>query len=185
VPTPQPLEDAPMWRKVLSGLLGGLAAIGPMVLCGAGEVFAPTHFNAGGLGGWLMHVAGAAVLGGIVLVAFGALFLAAKALRPSTWLATAAIFVAIYSPVAGWMLFDAANVALDTAPPVTHRVRFVRFEKSSKGASKTTVSSWNDTGTETIATYTGENERQAGRPMKVVVGKGALGREYVLSLTAL
>ena len=74
---------------------------------------------------------------------------------------------------------------LDRSPPATHTVRFVRFSEPRKGPREVTVTSWHGDGTEEFEDYVLERDRQPGRPFRLVVHRGALGREYVTDLTAL
>lgn len=180
------VQDRSIGRSIVAGTLSAIAGLGPLVILSSFVADTPNHHNIGGFSGWLRHVIGATLVGGLVILVFGSLVLAARAIAPSfKWVWAAGSFVLIYGAAVGWRTFDAANVLLDDTPREIHIVRFVGFRQPSKGPSLTTVSSWNDAGTEEIPFYTREAEQQPGRPMRLVLGHGALGRAYVLSLDAL
>jgi hypothetical protein len=178
----QPDPDAPFARRAAAAVLGVTAGAAPLVAALLLEAATPTHYNASR--GFWIHVIGALAFAIAIWLVVGALLLLARSFYASPALLTAAMFAVLYGVVAGWRVFDAVNVLLD-GPPVPSTVRFVSFQAHRKGPPTTRVSSWHGSGVEDIDTYTREDERGPERPMRVVVGRGALGREYVVSLTAL
>lgn len=170
-------------RKGIAIVLATLGGLGPILLTFARELV-PSHCNVGGFFWTLAHGGAALVVGGLVFCVFASLVAIARTIYPSPGIMAAAMFVAIYCPFAGWSLVDAANVWFDRLPAVTYTVKFVSFSINRKGPNSTTVTSWEGEGEEELEFYTRSEYQQPGRRLSVVVGRGALGRPYVLSLTA-